>query len=259
MKHKRKKFGPVRQRALKFWQEESKRSRQKIAGSDNFTGSIECKWQRKAYDKSKHVSLFCGIGEWSNHITDALLDESCDNLTFNTTIEGEQRRLFRFYCRIMFAIAETLNDFEESLSSAYIESFIKQTGDTTIPTDIIDTKKIACKKQKVRGLLGDSVNNFQDFVNRIVKHKSNNVFKADHHLPIMFEDRDNPSDQKLISIETDLRQIGTNNYDAILAPKLEWLISLLLNSYSEFDRLITENQQLFDLICDPYSIEIAAQ
>jgi hypothetical protein len=243
-------FKPIRKRVLKYWLDKSKRNRTKADTSDNFIDALECKWQNNS-DHS-HVSLFCGIGEWTNHITDALLDESCDNLRFNSNIEGEQRRLFRFYCRIMFAIAETLNDFEESLSYAYKKSY-----SANIKINEIVETKISCKKIKVRELLGDSVDTFQDFVNRVVKHKSNNIFKADHHLPIAFEDRESPSDKKLISMTSNLRNItSSDNYDAILAPKLKTLIDILLDSYCKFDSVINQTDDFFKLICEPYSEDI---
>lgn len=218
-------FKPVRRRALKRWLAETGRLRLS-RHDDDFSGAIECSWQNRAEAAGRqHVALFCGIGDWASHITDLLLDTSCDNLRFDK--EAQQRRLSRNYSRLMFVIAELLNDFEDTLDKAGIHN----------------------GRDALSGVL--SVSDFQAFVNQVVKHKAKAIHRHDHHLPLRFMDAgaDGGGTQVIRLGTKDFT--GHNGFDAILIPSLDQLLDMAFGAYQAFDGLV-EEQSVFEKICTEY-------
>lgn len=225
-------FKPVRRNALKHWLKETKRHRSRRS-DDDFSDSYECRWQARAMgdvnaeDMDGHVALFCGIGEFASHVTDLLLDHAQDNLRFG---ESDHRsRLARHYYRLMFIVAELLNDFEAALKCAGVSS--------------------------VREYLGASrsVEDFHVFVNKVVKHKAEAIHRHDQHLPIGFMDAGDEACERTIQLGT--RDFtGNNQFDCILVPSLSQILDLALTAYRKFDELI-ENDDAFRKVCANYQNE----
>jgi len=216
-------FGPVRRKALKRWLRESRRTRLGRT-DDDFSRGLECQWQARC--KSGHVALFCGIGEWASHMTDILMDGAQDNLRFDR--EPAQRRLARHYARLMFVVAELLNDFEDSLSKAGL-------------------------KGNIRSKLGGSrVGDFHAFVNQVIKHKAKALHHHDHHLPLTFTDGRGTTCARIVQLGTcDFR--GQSEFDCILMPSLDEVLDVALTAYQKFnDLLMKDDGALFQAICKPY-------
>lgn len=218
-------FRTTRRKALRKWLGDSKRSREKGC-SDTFSGALECQWQARV-EHGKHCALFCGIGEWANHITDVLTDLSCDNLRFDD--ETHANRLARQYARLMFAVAELLNDFEVALNN------IKEQGD-------------------IRAKLGNRVKDIQAFVNQVVKHKAKGLHKHDHHLPIAFQDAGGSTCDKVIQLGTK-DFTGKNNFDCIVLPTLSEVLDVAIGAYRAFDEILKDRSK-FNQIVNGYDIII---
>jgi len=172
-----------------------------------------------------HVALFCGIGEWASHITDLLSDASNDNLRFDN--EGQQRRLSRHYFRLMFAIVELLNDFEDAL---------KKIGVTDC-------------RSRLSGTV--SVDDFQAFVNQVIKHKAKALHRHDHHLPLMFSDAGADGEgPRVIRLGTKDFS-GSDGFDSILVPSLDCLLNVVFAAYAAFDREV-EDKDRFMKVCVAY-------
>lgn len=225
MQWREKTFRPVRRRACKRWLKDTQRSRARVF-DDDFSSGMECRWQFRAEDAGrKHIALFCGVGEWASHITDLLSDPSSDNLRYDNAYQ--QRRLSRHYFRLMFVIAELLNDFEDAL------------------------KKIGITDGRARLSGVVSVNDFQAFINQVVKHKAKALHRHDHHLPIVFSDA-SASGEALRVMRLGERDFsGSGKFDSILVPSLDCLLSVVFDAYAAFDREI-EDEDVFMKICDEY-------
>jgi len=221
-------FGIIRKQAFLLWEQETKRNCQLV--NDDITGSFECKWQDRATSdfKYEHISIFCSLGEWANNISDSLKDISCDNYNFRHV--DDSQALFRYYTRILLIISEMLCDFEEIVKK--IES----------PESKKAREFLSSRKGEVNSLLA--------FINKVCKHKVNNLHHCNHHLPVWFEDcMENCIFAKPISIEN----LELDQPDGIQIPKLSYFVQVILKCYTRLDELFEKETDKFKMICDEYN------
>lgn len=224
-------FGEQRKQVLQYWEEQTNRDCRPI--NDDMNSSFECKWQDRARDDFgyNHISIFCSLGEWANNISDILKDEIYDKYIFQN--DDQSQALFRYYTRLLLVVSEMLSDFSNIVKM--MSSF-----DTT----------------KAREFLSDNkrdVNSLLEFINKVCKHKVNNFHQCNHHLPILFEDqKENPEFYSPISV----KNINLSNPDAILMPKLNFIIQIVLNCYARIDELFDSEIDKFKIICEKYNGEV---
>jgi len=227
------KFGYFRKQTFLQWEQQTKRRCHLV--NDDITGSFECKWQDSAtFDFGyEHISIFCSLGEWANNISDILKDRSCDKFSFLN--DDHRQALFRYYTRMMLIISEMLSDFDDIVQK-------------TEPTRL--------KSKKAREFLSNrkgEVDSLFAFINNVCKHKVGGLHSSNHHLPIWFEDcRESSPFVKPISIE----KFNVEHPDGILIPKLSYLVQVILQCYSQLDKLFEKETDKFKIICDKYNGQV---
>lgn len=214
-------FKDCRIAAIARWMQEARRHRYECV-DDNFADGYECRWQARADNSGKHISLFCGVGEWACHVTDCLSDASNDDLSF-TGDESHRRRLFRQYGRLLLISAELLNDFEDALKIGNVE-----------------------KNKSLRTLLGPNVDDLQAFVNSVVKHKAKGLHLHDHHLPIEFSD--NLAIPSKESMHLGVKNFTIGSFKSILVPSFSQILDIIFGAYCAFDTTIASEDVFNKLV-----------
>lgn len=232
MPKKYRKFKRARVDALQHWLRGSNRKRDETHSDDCIDNSYECCWQSDAGGvdtEGQHVSLFCAVGDWACHITDLLSDQSQDELFFSN--EESERRISRHYARLMFVVAELLSDFEVALKEI---DFGRGQND----------RRIA---------LGVDVAKFNVFVNKIIKHKTGNIHKCDHHLRINFKDSAKYVDDLDICVGIDNCNIDFSGreFSYISYPSLVDIIDVALIAYGNFNSILGQGDN-FGKICEKF-------
>jgi len=222
-------FGNTRKQAFSLWETSTNRNCNGV--NDDITGSFECKWQDRATldMRYSHISIFCSLGEWANNISDILQQDSCDY--YNYLDEDHCQALFRYYTRLLLVISEILTDFEKIIIEVKVS---------------IDTQKarefFSAKQGEIHALFA--------FINKICKHKTSDLHRCNHHLPIWFEDCKEPhSFRNLISISN----LDFNHPDGILVPKLNYFINVVIQCYARLDELFVKETDKIKIICDKYN------
>jgi len=185
-RHQANSFGVARENSLALW---LNRTARELASIDNrpfspvtvdlFANSFECRWQglaSKITNKNNwHVPHFCSLGEWASGVTDLLLQEHLDPLSFkvgvNLSEDSKQinHLLWRHYTRILLLV--------EQISGDLVSLRREVTGENSN-----SIKKTLSKTITQDQLFG--------FINNICKHKDNrNGFHShNQHLPLFFLD-----------------------------------------------------------------------
>lgn len=235
-----KRFFEVRKEVLEKWAQQTGR---KIVDdfseltSDNFGGAYECRWQEGS---PAHCNLFCSLGEWACNVTDLLKDDRFDRFFFEDSDEAAV--LFRHYTRIMLVVSELLTDFQDIyLQSEKLEHSRKNTSLARrfyFPSYIHE-------KDKITQIL--------DYINAVCKHKTQHLHLCNNHSKIHFEDAGNNSNEfQYVSIDNCNTDKGKN---AILIPKLSFLIDSLLECYSMLNKYFEDNQTKYLMLCKRFSSE----
>ena len=152
------------------------------------------------YGVNAHLALFCNLGDWGSQISDLLLDTSNDEV--NLTNGDTARKLFRYYTRLMLIIAELVADIAEL--ATVLEGQTKG-----------NRKSIKDGDELIA------------FVNNFVKHKKNNSYCHDHHLPIVFADTHNES---ATTEDVTFGQLSAENSKRFFIPKLKSIVEIALAS-----------------------------
>ncbi len=225
------KFGKIRIETFNLWKEYTGRSGRGY--NESIADTYECDWQLKADEKfSKHISVFCSLGEWASNISDILKDKSLHDLDFFTN--NHRQPLYRYYTRLLLVVSEMLVDFQ----NIYEES---------------DKKAIGTKARKFYSTDSNKkeIDNLFGYINNVCKHKTRSIHTCNHHLNIWFEDTGRPSRRK------EQIKIGNTKFDktkkpVIIVPPLSYIISVLINCYEQLNELFETNESDFDRLCIKY-------
>lgn len=242
------KFKVIREAALKQWLDGTKRQRQ--SGSDDFTESFECTWQRK-FGKpedmgEEHYSVFCSMGEWNTIITDHLTDTRWDDLDFDN--ESDRDTLFRQYSKLFLACSEILTDYQDILTTLY--------EGKRLSSHDLSNKKGNSRKTLEKYNSRQDIKKVFNYLNQVCKHKCNNLHMCNHHLKIHFQDSDKKNaSSKTITIHTLSEYMGENakkSADTVEVPSLNFIVKLLLNGYKILDEEFRTDKKRFDTFCKLY-------
>lgn len=231
------KFKNIRNKALKYWTDQTGRNifdaQGNILLSDSFEGGYECAWQNKF--NGGHVNLFCSLGDWACNLTDLLKDNRFDEYD----LENEEQAIvmFRFYTRLMLVTSEMLTDFQDM----YLHS--------------LNLKPGRVNNQKARTFFfpnesPDRITKVLNFINSTCKHKTQHIHICNDHLPIHFQD--SLKRRKKFNYLS-LKDTNTINKNAILVPDLEYLIRTLLTCYRRINNYFRKNNTQFKSLCQKYS------
>lgn len=231
-------FGPIRQAALDYWANQTGRqimdANGKIQLTDTFNGAYECDWQNKY--PTAHVNLFCSLGDWACNLTDLLKDDRFDNFDFNDPEHAQV--LFRFYTRLLLVLSELFTDFQDMY---------------------IQIKKLNPKRREntdlarafyFPGETPDRISRILNFINHTCKHKTQHLHVCNDHLPIYFQD--NPGRKRALNYISvvDSTTAGKN---AVLVPKLGFLIISILTCYRKINSYFRQNNADFKDLCSRFS------
>lgn len=226
-------FFETRIEALKLWTCSTGRLNEDSLAefaSDDISGSPECKWQNSS--KNGHVNLFCSLGEWACNVTDLLKDNRFDRFYFEK--EEEATVLYRHYTRILLVMSEMLTDLQDIYLHAENLKNNKVNQNSA--------REFLCPIMK-----GYQITSIMNYINKVCKHKTQNIHICNDHAPIHFEDGEGRRNSfKYFSIED---SIATQDKNAILVPKLKLLIGALVVSYGSLDEYFSSNTQKFDTLC----------
>jgi len=92
-----------------------------------------------------------------------------------------------------------------------------------------------------------------DFINSVCKHKTSNIHKCNHHLPLYFSDNVDESHDF-----DDLIHIKGLNFESaktgILMPRLQYVLSIIITCYKSIDVYFNGTGNAgFQKICKSYS------
>ena len=169
------KFIDARLEALSKWQQviriqETQIINQLFQGENE--NSIECEWQKRARTKGyKHINLFCSLAAWADNITDLLTDERYDSLEF-PYLNGDAKTISRYYIRFLLTASEYFVDF--------CDIYPKVIGKKTNQKMIRDELSMPNKEL--------DIDDFFEFVNRFIKHKTSTFHKCNYHLLYVYAD-----------------------------------------------------------------------
>lgn len=139
-------------------------------------------------------------------------------------------KLYRHYSRFLLVVSELLVDFSD------IAKFL----------DNSNTTKIFESESHI------SYSKLRAFINNVFKHKTKNLHKCNHHIPILFEDgiihdyKTDSTDEKYFVKIGCSHKYGLKDVEYILVlPRLIEIIRLLIFCYNKIDDLMTdENIQI---------------
>lgn len=218
------KFRRVREDALTYWLQESKRKRDKNSLDDDFSVSVFCDLQNRVstkYGDTAHLALFCNLGDWGSHISDILLDTSNDEV--NLTTGETARKLFRYYTRLMHIVSELVADVAQ------------------VSKELEGTTK--GNRQGIKN--GDKL---IAFVNHYVKHKKNNSHCDDHHLPVAFEDTYNAAKK---DSDITFGSLKPSKAERFFIPSLKSIVDIALASEQKLKEVLASDES-FEKIFDCY-------
>lgn len=205
--------------------------------TDEFEGSLECKWQQMARgvkNESWHVCVFCSVGNSASAITDVLLDKRYDNLSFAK--EEDCEIIFRYYQRLFRTVLEVLDDLEQI--AARNKDGVGFVG-----------------KNKARTALSGKFKPFAEFANTVCKHqigyKSYALHKHNHHIPKLFAEYHKGSEYSQL-LCLDCRPSETQTAEAVLMPSLVYVLSIVMESYYELTDLMQADHDAFKRFCEAY-------
>lgn len=201
--------------------------------TDNFVGAYECNWQDNY--PGGHVNLFCSLGDWACNLTDLLKDDRFDN--FNLENEEEAIVMFRFYTRIMLVISELLTDFQDM----YLHSINLKPRSQNNPI---------ARKFFFPNETPDRITKVLGYINSTCKHKAQHIHICNDHLPIHFQDGTSKR-TKLNYLK--LEDTETYGKNAILVPKLAFLILTVLTCYRKTNTYFKKNKSNYLSLCSRYS------
>ncbi len=227
-------YGIIRKRALKYWLKKTKRKREINTFNDDFSKSLDCTWQNKAEKLGyNHISIFCSLGEWSTNLSDLLFEEKYDNLKYDDDYEI----IFRIYTRYFLIISEILEDF------VLINKEIK----------ILKDKKTAGKDLENDIFKENELKNLSEYINKIFKHKFENIHLHNHHIDKCFLDitdsrRSWNFDYKdIISVEN--LELKYSDSVCIEIPKLSYMIDVVIKCYIKIEKEFIKNEKYFNRLC----------
>jgi len=247
-------FGPVRSAALDMWLHATYRVRDST--SDNISGAYECRWQNGFQDadseRIEHYSVFCSMGEWNTNLTDWLMDDRFDHLSFES--DDDKDLLFRHHTIFFLLISEMLTDFQDVLTVYRLGRFPVR-GDR-------DQNDISRRMLDFPGLEG-TIQNIFDYINNVFKHKTKNFHTCNHHLYIYFEDAGLSYESAgsitihdATRIIRDFREGRTSETpNKVVIPNITFIIAVLANSYQVLDREFQANPEQFAAFCQIYQGE----
>ena len=221
-------FRDTRKQSLYRWEAATNRDCELL--NDDITESLECKWQNTARDElgHEHISIFCSLGEWASNISDILKDPSRDRCDF---LDDEHRQaLFRYYTRFLLVVSEIISDFQKMVEE----------------TKSCDSKQSREFLSRKRG----EVDSVILFVNKVCKHKAENIHSCNHHLPIWFEDC---SEKHSFTRPISIAKLEFAQPDGILVPKLSYFVNVILHCYARLDDLFETEPDGFEMICSKYN------
>jgi len=226
-------FADCRQRALDQWKMNTNHGNEVDRHA-----TYGCQWQGRC--GSNHISLFCGITDWAENVTESLNDDRFDIHDFGDGTTASDRIISRFYDRLFIIAAELLSDLEH----------IVHLVDRTNPKD--QTQQGIAREKISMTLPGDRyfVRAFQDFTNNVAKHKATAGHRCDHHLPRVFEDS---GVMHGIRNAVTLTNCGIGKtYDhnkaatqrgCIQYPKLSLVVNGVIDAYQKLDGVLDFNDQ----------------
>lgn len=211
-------FQDVRKKALKLWQEKTKRTPED-ENSSAFIDAFECQWQQK-HAGEFHNNFFCSLGEFATSIDDLLTDERLDDIeitNYETTDENESK-LYRYYCRVLLVADQIIEDFQ---------------------TEIKNQSDFPSTAKTLRG-----------FVNSAIKHKTKKSLhfnKHNNHCRFYFEgELINPSSETEIISQDNLSYFCKNDTEktvlGLLLPSLNNIVCAIIDCYEAFDKLLEDEE-----------------
>ena len=242
-------FKTVRKAALEKWLHQTKRIRKDT--TDDYSQSYECDWQtwyrtKPETDKS-HYSVFCSIGDWNTSITDYLSDERFDHCDMGK--DGDKDILYRHFMMLFLITSEILTDFQDLLS----------VFNGQMRTNAILRNERTASRNLLSSLAAPNfIQNLFDYINKVGKHKVNNLHVCNHHLHIHFDDEGNCPSQKAITVSTiniyfpNLPNGPIPEPDTVSIPTLDSVIDTIINGYKIIDQQFRNNDPKYKTLCGLY-------
>lgn len=212
-------FGKIREAALKYWFEQTKRD----PNHEDFSfETYEDIWARKYTSEGMHNSLFCSMKEWNSHITDLLSDSSLDKFKFKFEDEEKSEVFFRYYTRFLLIISEVISDFSKMLEL------------------IVGGKQEMNRKLLSSSELEFDVKQLIGYINNICKHKIEKssdkaLHNRNHHCQKVFADSPGYKRSNKAVHVGDFIKAGIVKA-LIESPKLKDLIDQVMNCYIVVDK-----------------------
>lgn len=248
-------FATTRRNNLKVWKAKSNRV---FKSTDNFERSFECKWQDIADDNGyNHISILCSLGSFVSHLTDLLRDHRYDRYEFDQSEEVNEV-LFRYYSRIFLIASEILTDFQD----LYILAANKFTIKSLRQQSSKSVKQL--QNSARRALANDSadISELLDYINKICKHKVSNFHVCNNHIKFLFQDFHVERKHKIKRIEIkNINQFTAYDEttfeknikpDYLVIPKLDHIITLIINGYAALDKLFMSDLTSIEHICNHF-------
>jgi hypothetical protein len=207
--------------------------------TDDLKDTFECKWQNKS--NCGHVSIFCSLGDWASNITDILRDESLDKCYFED--QNEASRIFRYYTRLLLVVSEILTDFQDIYLKA--ENLKSNRVNNDVARDFL---------YSIPEISERPIQNLFNFINSICKHKTSNIHKCNHHLPVYFSD--NLLEKHVLDELIHIKNLDfiSASKAGILMPKIGDILGIIIVCYKNIDSYFFDlNTSGFDRICKAYS------
>lgn len=245
------KFKDIRTKALAIWLKESGR---KFKVTDNTSNAFECTWQNPALDNGfNHISIFCSLAEFSSHITDLLRDYRYDKYEYNKS-ENINEVLFRYYSRILLITSEIITDLQDIWILSNYEISTKEYNGLNIKTKR-EYQDIAREQMSIKE---NELNKLFNYINRICKHKTQNLHICNNHIKYHFEDfKSSNGVRKSINIGNIRNYIAYDKTTfekqtkptTLIVPKLEYIITQIINCYIVVNNLFADHHTKFEHIC----------
>jgi hypothetical protein len=228
-------FGPIRESALEYWSNKTRRTVTNAEGTynltDSYQGAYECDWQNNS--GTGHVNLFCSLGDWGCNLSDMLKDTRYDTFDLDDTEQGQV--IYRYFTRIMLIVSELLTDFQDIYIKA--KNF---TGNAA--------------NQKARSFYfprDNRITTILNYINRTCKHKTNNIHVCNNHFPIVFEDSVKRRSRNFSYLS--MSNSVTTGKTAILVPKLEFLVISIVHCYRKLNNYFKTNKAEFNALCTHFT------
>lgn len=221
-----------------------------VLSREYHSSNFECKWQLKNEElhvgtpqEDNHISIFCSLNDWASHITDILGDHRFDLIPLieepireeeinkdGNKIENdvfEYKLLARHYARFFLVVSELIVDFDD----------MAKLIDKSLTNKIFENSNL----MSYLGLRG--------YINNVFKHKTKNIHKCNHHIPIVFEDGNIYNDLIETNHANYYIKVGcTHEYELknteyiLVLPRLIEVVKLLIYCYEKIDELLTADK-----------------